>query len=147
MPSKRKDKPPISSLKFRRVLEGVEKGNAVDTVCKELKMSSGSFYLYLEIVGATAERDYARAKEKRAERRVDQLDELERECLQAVNNSKDKRLANAIVQAYKIKHDRIKWQASKEYGKKYGEKLDLSADIGTRVIRLPAKVKEGADVV
>jgi hypothetical protein len=131
---------------FRKVLEGIEKGNAVDTVCKELKISSGSFYIYLEIVGETAEREYARAKEKRAERRVDQLDELEKECLQAVENSKDKRLANAIVQAYKIKHDRIKWQASKEYGKRYGEKLELGGEIGSRVIRLPAKVAKGSDV-
>ena len=56
------------------------------------------------------------------------MEVLENECLMAVETAEDSRKANAIVQAYKLKIDNLKWIASKLKPKTYGDKLDITSN-------------------
>lgn len=91
---------------------------------------------------------YARAKEKQIEALVDEMSELEDKCLSEVKNIDNPKIANALVQAYKIKIDNIKWLASKLKAKKFGDKLavDHSGGLSVTRVELPKKCAIGAPV-
>jgi hypothetical protein len=90
---------------------------------------------------------HARSIERRAQNRVDSMIELSQDCKQ-VTQKCDPKIANAVVSAFKLEQDAIKWQAARENSRKYGDKLDVtgSLDINTRIVRLPSKVAEGAEL-
>ncbi len=68
---------------------------------------------------------YMRAKESSAEADQEKLEDIGDEAIQAAQDV-DKMRAGAVVAAYKLKADVIKWAMSKKKPKKYGEKLDLT---------------------
>ena len=59
---------------------------------------------------------------------IDEMQDVEEECLQAVDCVDDPKKANALVQAYRLKLDNLKWIASKLKAKKYGDKLDITSN-------------------
>jgi len=70
---------------------------------------------------------YARAKEESADAQFENLDDIGDE---AIEESKivDPKAASAVVNAYKLKADNLKWTMSKMKPKKYGDKLDVMSD-------------------
>ena len=93
-------------------------------------------------------KQYARACKERAEFRVDEITALEDELiekLEACDGSEDNidpKLANAFVQAYKIKIENCKWAASKLLPKyKDKQQVDIK-NIGTTMI--PSEIPKGS---
>ena len=69
---------------------------------------------------------YARAKEEMYEDKLDQLSELESELLKLLrDDSIDNKTKNALVQAYKLKIDNLKWILVRLMPQKYGDKMQI----------------------
>lgn len=70
---------------------------------------------------------YARAKEESVNAQQEELEEIGEE---SIRESKlvDPKAASAVVSAYKLKADNMKWVMSKMKPKKYGDKLDHTTD-------------------
>jgi hypothetical protein len=143
-------KTPISEEVFNSICELIEDTDiGTDKACVKHKVSSRSFREYLRIVGDSAELKYARAKSNQIDTLLDQMADLESQCMEEVRQIDDPKRANAIVQAYKIRVDNLKWIASKLKPKKYGDKLTLDGDVGikiNRAIDLPGKKSDGENV-
>lgn len=89
---------------------------------------------------------YMRARSIRASQRVEEINKLEQEMSEVARKC-DPRRANALIQAYKMRIDNVKWLASKENSRHYGDKVEVNANVTTtRTVRLPPKSPEGADV-
>ncbi len=99
-------------------------GNSLRKVCEADDMPDMSvifdwFRLYPEFTN-----QYAQAKEASAEADNEILEELGDLAISEAKNV-DPKSSNAVVSAYKLKADNMKWYMSKKKPKKYGEKLDL----------------------
>lgn len=70
---------------------------------------------------------YARAKEESAEAMNEEIVELGDEAIR-MSQSVDFKASNAVVQAYKLKADNLRWMMSKMKPKKYGDKLDMTTN-------------------
>ncbi len=68
---------------------------------------------------------YVQAKEESADAQHEDLAEIGNEAIIEAKTVNEK-AANAVVSAYKLKADNLKWSMSKMKPKKYGDKLDLS---------------------
>lgn len=83
---------------------------------------------------------YARAKREGADAKAEELEDIADEALEDVKkHAYEPKLGGALVQAYKLKADNLKWAMSKQQPKKYGEKLDLTSD-GKRIRTEPVVV-------
>lgn len=71
--------------------------------------------------------NYTQAQNDRTEAQLEELNELANEAIETSKTTGDKR-ANAVVSAYKLKADNMKWVMSKMKPKKYGDKLALGGD-------------------
>jgi molybdenum-dependent DNA-binding transcriptional regulator ModE len=133
-------KTPITEEQFNNICNLIEINISVNKACKQIGISKKSFYEYLVIIGKQAENRYAHAKEQQTETMVEELQDLEEECIQKLETIEDPKKANATVQAYKLKMDNVKWIASKLKAKKYGDKLDLTTngnDITREIVITP----------
>lgn len=70
---------------------------------------------------------YTRAKEESADALTEDLQDIGDKAIEHAEDA-DPKASNAVVSAYKLKADNIKWVASKLKPKKYGDKLDLTSD-------------------
>lgn len=116
---------PISPEQFEMVcstLETTTKG--LLTICKEMQFNQQAFYNYLKIAGEPARKRYAGAKEDQCDNLAESLEDIADECNDKLQHLEDPRLANAIVQLYKVRIDNIKWVLSKLKAKKYGERIE-----------------------
>lgn len=69
--------------------------------------------------------EYARAIERRAHLEVQQMIDLEEQCIEDVKSEKvEPKAASALVQAYRMKADNVKWRATKLYPKLYGDRVE-----------------------
>lgn len=120
---------PITEQQFNQICEQIESSQTgLLQCCKSAHISQQSFYQYIKKIGDSAKERYARAKESQIDNLVDQMEVLENACLTAVETAEDSRIANAIVQAYRLKIDNLKWIASKLKPKTYGDKLDITSN-------------------
>ncbi len=69
---------------------------------------------------------YARAKEESTDAKLELMEEIGDQAIDASYKA-DPKAANAVVSAYKLKADSIKWTMSKLKPKKYGDKVDLTS--------------------
>lgn len=69
---------------------------------------------------------YAISTEERTEAHQEKILEIGDESIEAAQNV-DPKAAGAVVQAYKLKADNMKWHMSKMKPKKYGDKVDLTS--------------------
>ena len=69
---------------------------------------------------------YARAKQESADAQQEIIEDIGDESIEAAYKA-DPKAANAVVSAYKLKADNLKWVMSKMKPKKYGDKLDLTS--------------------
>jgi len=70
-------------------------------------------------------KQYERAKEQSAVADDETLQELNDLVIEE-SKKEDFKRANAVVAAYKLKADNLKWAMSKKQPKKYGDRLDLT---------------------
>lgn len=106
----------------------ISEGNSLTSICKDPNMPSlPTVYEWLRANESFAKL-YARACDDRTEGEIEEIKELELECLREVKECEDPKIANAIVQAYKLRIESRKWVASKMKPKKFGDKLDITSN-------------------
>lgn len=69
---------------------------------------------------------YARACEERTEAQQEIMLEIGDDAISHAETA-DPKAANAVVSAYKLKADNLKWSMSKMKPKKYGDKVDVTS--------------------
>lgn len=72
-------------------------------------------------------RQYEQAKEQSTNKHLETIEELGDEAIR-VAQQVDAKSSNAVVSAYKLKADNLKWVMSKLKAKKYGDKVDVTSD-------------------
>lgn len=70
---------------------------------------------------------YERAKEESTNAHLDTIEDLGDLAIQH-SETADPKAAGAVVSAYKLKADNLKWVMSKLKPKKYGDKVDVTSD-------------------
>ncbi len=70
---------------------------------------------------------YVRAAEERVESQQELILEIGDKAIEHAEEA-DPKAANAVVSAYKLKADNLKWSMSKMKPKKYGDKVDVTSD-------------------
>lgn len=123
------------------VCEGISNGLSVRTVCLDEAMPSlTTVFKWLRELPEFAHQ-YARACEERTEAHNESLLEMGEEAIEKAQEV-DPKASGAVVQAYKLKADNLKWSMSKMKPKKYGDKLDLTSageKLPTPIISLEKK--------
>ncbi len=123
-PDKKYDKPPITPEQYNTIILALRTSSvSVDNACRAIHVSPQSFYNYKRD-NPDAEEQYARAKSDQVDSLVDKIEFLHDECKKVLNTLKDNKLANAMVQFYKLQIDDYKWLASKLKPKKYGDRIE-----------------------
>lgn len=110
-----------------KICAELSEGKSLRTVCAgegmpDLKTIFSWFRIHKEFL-----QHYARAKEESAEADEEKLEDIGDTAIEEAKNA-DPKAASAVVQAYKLKADNIKWAMSKKKPKKYGEKLDMTTN-------------------
>ena len=101
----------------------IAEGISVRTICLRDEMPSmQSFFTWLRIYPDFLEQ-YERAKEQSAYADDEKLDETGDMAIQEAKEV-DPKAASAVVNAWKLKADNLKWAMSKKKPKKYGDKID-----------------------
>lgn len=108
--------------------------NSKKTICKGMGISDSSVDKYIRIIGDSAARQYARAKEDQCEPLHQAIADRIAKCRQDIDSEEDPKKCNAIVQLCKIDIDAIKWDLSKRQPKVFGDKLDVTTN-GNDIVR------------
>lgn len=81
---------------------------------------------------------YTRAKKESSDAYQEVIEDLGDESIEAAKSA-DPKIASALVNAYKLKADNLKWVMSKMKPKKYGESVDVTSG-GDKIAVLPAEL-------
>lgn len=120
---------PISELQFNEFCDiTATTYQSKKQICKSLGISDSSIDQYIRIIGELAARQYARAKDDQCDSLEAKIIELEEECMHKLECLDDPKLSNALVQAYKMQVDNIKWMLSKRRPRQFGDKLDITSN-------------------
>lgn len=72
---------------------------------------------------------YARAKQEAADAMGEDLQDIADDAISEVRKlPDDSKLANAVVQAHKLKADNLKWIMARQKPKKYGERINVATE-------------------
>lgn len=108
------------------VCQRIGLGESMRSVCRDEKMPAMStIFKWLRDLPPFTEQ-YTRATEERTESHQELLLEIGDSAIEHAETA-DPKASGAVVQAYKIKGDNLKWSMSKMKPKKYGDKLDLTS--------------------
>ena len=88
--------------------------------------------------------NYARATEQRTEAQLEDLNILGDISIQEAKDA-DPKSSNAIVSAYKLKADNMKWVMARMKPKKYGDKIDMTSDGKAITVELISYKKEAKE--
>ncbi len=72
-------------------------------------------------------KQYEVATSERADYQLEELNDIGEEAVNYAKTSDDKNVS-AVITAYKLKADNMRWTMSKIKPKKYGEKVDVTSD-------------------
>lgn len=109
------------------ICEELARGVSLRTICLSEDMPDArSVFRWLRTNKEFCQQ-YTRAKEESADADLETIEELGDIAIQEAKDA-DPKSSNAIVNAYKIKADNLKWGMSKKKPKKYGDKLDMTSD-------------------
>lgn len=115
------------------IFESIENGNSLRKSLLEVKLSSKTFYEWIE-QDEDKVKQYARATELRAEALLDEMfdivddnhnDVIEMDLGDGIVNT---RVNNEVIQRSRLRYDARKWLVSKLNPKKYGEKVDMTTN-------------------
>jgi hypothetical protein len=126
--AKKAEKPKLPSQRLddigiQAICEYVASGESLRSWCDENGFAIATLLYWIDREPSRIEQ-YARAREKRADVIFEALDEV----------SEQARTASTAVEVagLRLKSDNIKWKLARMSAKKYGEKLDLTAEVTTR---------------
>lgn len=118
----------LISDKFEDVCKRLETSeHGLLKVCKTVGVSYDTFLSEVKS-NPNAEIRYARAKEQQVETLLEQISDLQEQCLNEIRNIEDPKRCNAIQSAYREQIRHIEWIASKLKAIKYGDKIDITTD-------------------
>lgn len=102
-------------------------GRSLRSICGDEDMPDlTTVYEWLRVQNRFSQQ-YAVATDERTETQQEMLIEMGDKAIEHAEDA-DPKAANAVVSAYKLKADNLKWSMSKMKPKKYGDKLDLTSD-------------------
>ena len=108
---------------INRLCRGIAAGLSVAKCCKLDGMPSKYTIFNWLMERPEFSDQYAHARERRADARAERIDDI---CEEVKEGTLKADAARVII-------DAEKWQAGKENSKRYGDKLNLDADIGIKV--------------
>lgn len=109
-----------------KLCEYLSTGESLRTACQREEMPSAQTVFSWMAKHKEFLEQYEQAKEASASADDEVLQDLGDQAIAESKLVGDKR-ANAVVSAYKLKADNLKWAMSKKKPKKYGDKLDLTS--------------------
>ena len=110
-----------------KICEELSQGKSLRTVCLADDMpDKASVFRWLRTNKEFCDQ-YARAKEESADADNEVLEDIGDEAI-AESKTVDPKASSAVVSAYKLKADNLKWFMSKKKPKKYGDKLDMTTN-------------------
>lgn len=110
-----------------RICAKLAGGESLRTVCKGDDMPSlQTIFNWIRTKPGFFEQ-YARAAEERTEAHNEMILDLGDEAI-GKSQEVDPKSSGAVVQAYKLKADNLKWVMSKMKPKKYGDKIDMTTN-------------------
>ena len=119
---------------FETIFELIENGNSLRKSLATVKLSSKTFYEWLELEENESKvKQYARACEERAEALLDEMIDIvdDTSCDIIETDLGDGMLVekpnNEVIQRSRLRYDARKWLVSKLNPKKYGEKVDVTS--------------------
>ena len=119
---------------FETIFELIENGNSLRKSLATVKLSSKTFYEWLELEENESKvKQYARACEERAEALLDEMLDIvdDTSCDIIETDLGDGMLVekpnNEVIQRSRLRYDARKWLVSKLNPKKYGEKVDVTS--------------------
>ncbi len=110
-----------------RICNLLSEGMSLRTVClaEDMPDKTTVFRWFREQV--EFRNQYAQAKEESADADLETIEDLGDKAIEE-SKTADPKAANAVVSAYKLKADNMKWGMSKKKPKKYGDKLDMTTN-------------------
>lgn len=117
---------------FEKICEEISNGKSTRKAIKANNISSQTFYKWIDNCEIKA-KQYARACDERSEALVDEIIDISN------HNEEDHTpfTGTNVVQRDKIRIDALKWILSKQYPKKYGDKLDIDHTTNGKDIMQP----------
>ena len=113
----------FSQAIFDTICERIADGESLRAICRDDGMiTTSNFFRWIEADADRAER-YARAREASADADADDVTDIGKRTLRGEFDP----------QAARVAIDALKWSAGKRKPKVYGDKVDLSGDVGFSV--------------
>jgi len=110
---------------FDKILERIEKGEALRTILKDKYMpSSRTFFKWLD-EDSVKVKQYAYSCEQRADAIFDEMIEIADEAPEKYDTEFSKRVDGGYVQNKRVRIDARKWMLSKMNPKKYSDKIQV----------------------
>lgn len=109
------------------ICEQISQGKSLRSICREENMPSGVTIFSWLRTNPEFLSQYDRATSERTETQQEMILEIGDEAIVHAETS-DPKASGAIVSAYKLKADNLKWSMSKMKPKKYGDKVDVTSD-------------------
>ena len=110
-----------------KICEELSQGKSLRTVCLANDMPDKASVFNWFRTNKEFLDQYARAKEESADADNEVLEDIGDEAI-TESKSVDPKASSAVVSAYKLKADNLKWFMSKKKPKKYGDKLDMTTN-------------------
>lgn len=110
-----------------KICDQISQGLSLRTICESEDMPSGvSIFAWLKLYPDFL-KQYELATDERTESQQEILIDLGDRAIEHAEEA-DPKAANAVVSAYKLKADNLKWSMSKMKPKKYGDKIDMTTN-------------------
>jgi|ERR1035437_1310270 hypothetical protein len=109
------------------ICEYIADGNSLKSICEREGMPDKSQVFNWLRIYPDFRNNYTQATLDRTEAHLELLNEMGEEAILTAQSTGDKR-ANAVVSAYKLKADNMKWVMARMKPKKYGDKIDMTTD-------------------
>lgn len=110
-----------------RICEELSEGVSLRTVCLDENMPNASTVFRWLRTNEEFCKQYERACDERTETQQEIIIGMGDDAIKHAETA-DPKAAGAVVSAYKLKADNLKWSMSKMKPKKYGDKLDVTSD-------------------
>lgn len=129
----KKEKKPVgrpseyTKEKADEICEQLALGNSLRTVCEMKDMPSIATVFKWMRENSEFLKQYGHAKEESAEALNEVVLDLGDKAIAHAEEA-DVKASNAVVSAYKLKSDNLKWYMSKMKPKKYGDSIDVTSD-------------------
>lgn len=121
------------------ICEELAMGRSLRSVCEDKGMPTVKTVFNWFRTYPNFLQQYTHATEERTETQQEMLLDMGDKAIKHAEDA-DPKAANAVVSAYKLKADNLKWSMSKMKPKKYGDKVDLTTngkDLPTPIMQIP----------